>query len=419
MVQTRSQTEKNIRKDVINNSEERHNRETDHDLGGSNHRAKRQKVVMTETASPNSEKQEVSFNNKNKNNIVHPELSSSSSVTVGLEARRHTVKDTINDNNVSTIHNANFGSGFTVDVSTESFSFGVSSNSGGGGFIVEQDASSANSLQTSIVSKYFAGSTKTVSSLRPEQRTRMEQSELITNEGGISNKNNSNNDSNASASQNPETQDLPPLKPLKKFQNYVDYDFSKMRDSRDPRNFLSMDMEKNPKCNECDKSIDLDFKFSKIFGVQVCFACKNKFPEKYSLLTKTEVKEDYLLTDAELRDEELLPHWLKPNPHKSTWNSMMLFLRMQVEAFAFKKWGGEDGLDREYQRRQLEKQKQKEKKFKTKIANLRKRTRTDEAEKSRQRSHTHEFGPAVLIPETGVSVQTCDSCGIKIEVVEF
>ncbi|CAG8690499.1 3890_t:CDS:1, partial [Ambispora leptoticha] len=259
----------------------------------------------------------------------------------------------------------------------------------------------------------------------------------------ISNNKNLNNDSNPSASQNP--QDLPPLRPLKKFQNYVDYDFSKMRDSRggflfeeeeergggknkqkieiqfqeDPRNFLSMDMEKNPKCNECHESIDLDFNFSKIFGVQVCFTCKNNLPEKYSLLTKTEVKEDYLLTDAELRDAELLPHWLKPNPHKSTWNSMMLFLRMQVEEFAFKKWGGEDGLDQEYQRRQSEKQKQKEKKFRSKIASLRKRTRTDEAEKSRQRSHTHEFGPAVLNPETGVSVQTCDSCGMKIEVVEF
>lgn len=33
---------------------------------------------------------------------------------------------------------------------------------------------------------------------------------------------------------------------------------------------------------------------------------------------------------AELKDEELLPHWSKPNPHKSTWNDMMLYVREMV-----------------------------------------------------------------------------------------
>jgi DNA-repair protein complementing XP-A cells len=78
--------------------------------------------------------------------------------------------------------------------------------------------------------------------------------------------------------------------------------------------------------------------------VRVCTACKKKFPEKYSLLTKTECKEvrtpfcrsrrnsrqDYLLTDPELKDEDLLPHLLRPNPYASTYSNMMLFLRVQV-----------------------------------------------------------------------------------------
>ncbi|EIE83484.1 hypothetical protein RO3G_08189 [Rhizopus delemar RA 99-880] len=33
---------------------------------------------------------------------------------------------------------------------------------------------------------------------------------------------------------------------------------------------------------------------------------------------------------AELKDTELLPHWSKPNPHKSTWNDMMLYVREMV-----------------------------------------------------------------------------------------
>ena len=46
----------------------------------------------------------------------------------------------------------------------------------------------------------------------------------------------------------------------------------------------------NPKCKEC-QTIDIDHIFRKTFGCLVCNKCKNDFPEKYSLLTKTECKE--------------------------------------------------------------------------------------------------------------------------------
>jgi hypothetical protein len=36
--------------------------------------------------------------------------------------------------------------------------------------------------------------------------------------------------------------------------------------------------------------MDIDANFRKVFGVLVCSKCKNEFPEKYSLLTKTECK---------------------------------------------------------------------------------------------------------------------------------
>lgn len=58
------------------------------------------------------------------------------------------------------------------------------------------------------------------------------------------------------------------------------------------------DMEKRKKCRECN-SMEIDFVWEEVFHICVCNRCKEKHPEKYSLLTKTECKEDYLLTDRE------------------------------------------------------------------------------------------------------------------------
>jgi DNA-repair protein complementing XP-A cells len=51
------------------------------------------------------------------------------------------------------------------------------------------------------------------------------------------------------------------------------------------------------KCRECG-TVEIDWVFETEFKCRVCSGCKEKFPEKYSLLTKTEVKADYLLTDG-------------------------------------------------------------------------------------------------------------------------
>ena len=61
------------------------------------------------------------------------------------------------------------------------------------------------------------------------------------------------------------------------------------------------DLEKRKRCRECN-SFEVDFVWEEVFHLCVCHKCKEKFPEKYSLLTKTECREDYLLTDRELRE---------------------------------------------------------------------------------------------------------------------
>lgn len=80
-------------------------------------------------------------------------------------------------------------------------------------------------------------------------------------------------------------------------------------------------------------------------------------------LELTTHSQDYLLTEPELKDIDLLPHLLKPNPHASTYSNMMLFLRFQVEQVAWDKWGGEKGLDEEWARREEFKKRKREAKF--------------------------------------------------------
>ncbi|KAK8039488.1 hypothetical protein PG993_007899 [Apiospora rasikravindrae] len=202
------------------------------------------------------------------------------------------------------------------------------------------------------------------------------------------------------------------------------------------------DEAERKKCRECG-SLEIDFVWEEVFGCAVCGRCKEAKPEKYSLLTKTECKDDYLLTDPELRDEELLPHLSRPNPHKSHWHDMMLFLRYQVEEYAFsdKRWGSAQALDEEFERREAEKKKRKEAKFKSKLLDLKKRTRTDAYRREHGKlggggasssgggkarfddvigggKHVHEWGRTIE-NEAGMTVKTCTTCGMEVEELEF
>jgi DNA-repair protein complementing XP-A cells len=274
---------------------------------------------------------------------------------------------------------------------------------------------------------------------------------------------------------------LEAIQPARNFAKYVDYDFSKMADTKggfltqedDPYNkalhaeekdqkpahmtekewerqqllrslrsrqagpfepgITAMTDQKTKACRECG-TLEVDWKWLDVFSLAVCNTCKDKFPEKYSLLTKTEAKEDYLLTDPELKDENLLPHLERPNPHKSTWHNMFLYLRCQVEEYAFseKKWGSAEALDEEFQNRETEKKKRKENKFKSKLADLKKRTRVEAYQRNKKGGapgnfgddmsggkHVHEFGRPIDNPETGFPVKTCTICGLEVEELEL
>ena len=189
--------------------------------------------------------------------------------------------------------------------------------------------------------------------------------------------------------------------------------------------------KERPQCRECN-SLDVDFLWNEVFKVAVCGRCKEKMPEKYSLLTKTEVKDDYLLTDEECRDAELLPHLNKPNPHKSHWHDMMLFLRFQVEEYALgpKRWGSAEALDAEFEKRQKETKERKEKKFRKGLLDLKRKTRGEQFRRARKGEgpkgfgdkvggrHEHEWGQS-LERADGATVKRCEECGMEVEELEF
>src|ERR1700722_2132886 len=118
---------------------------------------------------------------------------------------------------------------------------------------------------------------------------------------------------------------------------------------------------------------------------------------------------------AELRDQELLPHLLKANPHKATFANMMLFLRCQVEAFAWKKWGSPEALDAEYERRTTEKKRKKNMKFEQSLKDLRRRTREVVWQRRKDEEHKHVYG-AVESVDGSVGKQVCHECGFTIDV---
>ncbi|WYZ37234.1 hypothetical protein EsH8_II_000740 [Colletotrichum jinshuiense] len=189
------------------------------------------------------------------------------------------------------------------------------------------------------------------------------------------------------------------------------------------------------RCADCG-SLEIDFVWDEVFGVHVCHACKDAHPDKYSLLTKTECKEDYLLTDEELKDAALLPHLSRPNPHKSHWHDMMLFLRLQVEEYAFTtKWGSAEKLDAEFARREADKKRRKEAKFRDKLNDLKRKTRTEAIRRQQAAGaagagprkfgdsvgggkHVHDWGRAVE-NEDGMTVKKCNDCGMEVEEMEF
>lgn len=237
--------------------------------------------------------------------------------------------------------------------------------------------------------------------------------------------------------------------------DYIEYDFSTMKDSRggfldeenkhglrgpeeEPLSLQEwkekqkkdllvkdlappLDLANAPKCFECG-SLEIDPNLYTNFQARACRRCMKDNPGKYSFLTKTECKEDYLLTDPELRDTGILNRIEKPNPHG--FSRMQLFLRYQVEEFAWKKWGLAEGLDKEWEKREQQRLQRREKRYQDKLKEMRKRTRAEEYTRKLRNGqslgerHEHEWSAPLQIGDNERLVKRrCTDCGVEVEEV--
>lgn len=194
---------------------------------------------------------------------------------------------------------------------------------------------------------------------------------------------------------------------------------------RDPNDTIPVLVTDEDKCSHCHINIELDPILEEIFKIKICKQCVKQNPDKYSLLTKTECKSDYLLTESELNDTDIFHKYEKSNPHSGTFARMQLFLRQDIEEFAWKKWGGPDGLDKEWERRELGKQQRKEKRYKKQIETMRLKTRSQEFTKRLRDNkygnlkHTHSFNEILTNKEdehgNKIIKKRCNDCGMEIE----
>ncbi|KAJ3332960.1 hypothetical protein HDU76_012457 [Blyttiomyces sp. JEL0837] len=200
---------------------------------------------------------------------------------------------------------------------------------------------------------------------------------------------------------------------------YYDYNLTTMKDSRggfiieDAAPELE-DLDSNKKQKKDTASASSQLPRMQPSDMDRCRECEsmdvdNNYIKYYGIL-------DYLLTESELKDVSKMPFWEKPNPHKSTYANMLLYLRMQVEAFAIEKWGSLEKLDEEFERREEEKRAKKEQKFNARLRELRSKTRTSTWQKQTV-THEHEFEEET--DDRGVTTQICKTCGVEMEVEEL
>jgi DNA-repair protein complementing XP-A cells len=168
-------------------------------------------------------------------------------------------------------------------------------------------------------------------------------------------------------------------------------------------------------CVECGLEFTASL-YRKQFRIALCDGCrKDNRDGKYSLITKSEAKEEYVLTDTDL-DSSMggLRCIERKNPRNERWGYMKLFLLCQVEDVCYKRYGGEEGLDAEIRRRAENKIVMQQKKQKNKVAKLRKETMTSLWKKPVV-VHEHVFGPeAECKDKPGFWRKSCE-CGFEVE----
>uniref|UniRef100_H2Z4Z7 XPA C-terminal domain-containing protein n=1 Tax=Ciona savignyi TaxID=51511 RepID=H2Z4Z7_CIOSA len=164
-------------------------------------------------------------------------------------------------------------------------------------------------------------------------------------------------------------------------------------------------------CLDCDKPF-LDSYLLSTYNHPACDKCRD-VEDKHSVITKSEAKDSYLLSEVDLtKREPILKCVVRKNPRHNKWGDMKLFLKLQVEQRALEVWGSEEAIEKEHELRQQKREEAKRKKFDKNMKQLRKEVRSS-LYSVKVHGHQHSFGDEKQINEDEWT-KTCSSCGHQI-----
>eukprot|EP00040_Diaphanoeca_grandis_P032312 m.195569 g.195569 ORF g.195569 m.195569 type:complete len:291 (+) comp32574_c1_seq2:183-1055(+) len=166
------------------------------------------------------------------------------------------------------------------------------------------------------------------------------------------------------------------------------------------------------RCVDCNAEFFNSY-LEKHFGVFVCDACRDRFyDEKYSLVTKQTAKDDYLLKDSDLAGRSNSLKFVERKNRKNVhWSSYKLYLLSQVEERSFQHYGGEDGLNAEFEARDLTRRTKAIAAQKKAVKKLRKATLTSAwLEKAAASEHVHDFAAEEYNKAEDLWSKKCKTC---------
>ena len=166
-----------------------------------------------------------------------------------------------------------------------------------------------------------------------------------------------------------------------------------------------------PTCEDCNRDFAESYLFN-TFEHSVCDECRNMERDgPHELITKTDAKKQFLITDAHLeREGRNLKFLLRKNPHNPRYGDMKLFLRLQIEKLALEIWGSEEELEAEIEKREANKIVLKEKKYNKKMKELRKAVRSSLFTKDFS-THSHTYGEETYDEDKDEYSKVCTECG--------
>ena len=170
-------------------------------------------------------------------------------------------------------------------------------------------------------------------------------------------------------------------------------------------------------CEECHQDF-LRSNLYRNFGVLICDDCRDP-KGAHELITKTDVKNKYLLKDCDLDlRKPRLRYILKKNPYQSR-GDMRLYLKYQIEERAVMVHGSEEQLEEEIEKREERRTTKKQKVFDKKMKSLSMQVRSS-LYKRNVGAHEHDYGePKCIDEDNDIFRKTCKTCGHKWEYEEM